>query len=274
MKTPVDPIEELQQLGEPVDEVALRRGRARLLEWAATEQRPARARVLVWSLSVAILAMGLVGVVLWRESAATLESSVTSVVADNAQWRTVSDDSVEHVDLSNGRLRLNVKRKPNSRRVIVRVPDGEIEDMGTVFDVVVRDGHTVKVGVDEGSVSMRLSGMAPVTIRAGQVWQREKAAEVVKPLPTVEKVAPVAPAPPARPVAVEPDHQHSPLKTPQPHAGVPDNTREDAAYLEIVRALRDGRADEGLALARQYLVDFPQGFRRSEIERVVKNSGE
>lgn len=264
MKTPNDPIEELRQLGEPVDEVALRRGRERLLTWASTEKRSARP--LAWAVAVAALVAGLVGVALWRRGA-PLESSVASVVADNAQWRTVSDDLVEHVDLSDGRLRLNVQRKPNSRRVIVRVPDGEIEDMGTVFDVLVRDGHTVKVGVDEGSVSMRLSGMMPVTIRAGEVWQRE---EPVKAAP-VEPVAPEPLKPVESPRVIQEPRPLKPTAVTEP---VQDNVREDAAYLEIVRALREGRTDEGIALARQYLVDFPQGFRRSEIERVVTRAHE
>src|SRR5262249_23323843 len=91
-------------------------------------------------------------------------SSVAAVEADTAIWRAVVEEAVENIDLSDGTLRLHVKRPPGGRRVIVRVPDGEIEDLGTIFHVVVREGRTASVGVDEGRVTIRIHGLAPLTI--------------------------------------------------------------------------------------------------------------
>ncbi|HYP99268.1 MAG TPA: hypothetical protein VER96_11420 [Polyangiaceae bacterium] len=47
------------------------------------------------------------------------------------------------------------------------------------------------------------------------------------------------------------------------------DTAEDDAYLQIVVLLRSGREREARAKAAQYLVRFPSGFRRPEVEKIA-----
>jgi hypothetical protein len=49
-----------------------------------------------------------------------------------------------------------------------------------------------------------------------------------------------------------------------------ENRAEDEAYLAIVSLLEQGRAVEARAAALDYLVRFPQGFRRVEVAEVAK----
>lgn len=50
----------------------------------------------------------------------------------------------------------------------------------------------------------------------------------------------------------------------------PSAAAEDAAYLGVLSLLRQGRTDDARSAARKYLADFPQGFRRVEMERVAR----
>ncbi len=199
-------------------------------------------------------------------------SSLASLEGDAAQWRSVVEDAVENIDLSDGTLRLHVKRQPGGRRVVVRVPDGEIEDLGTIFHVVVRDGHTALVGVDEGSVTIRLRGLKTITLGDGQTWERDAPSAVVarvstqRPAMADTEREPRAPAvareevqPPAKAIA-------APMPNTPPAAA---GEREDALYLSFVRAWREGRMDAARELGGVYLTEFPDGFRHAEVRCVV-----
>ncbi|MEA2749895.1 MAG: hypothetical protein QOI41_4038, partial [Myxococcales bacterium] len=146
-----------------------------------------------------------------------------------------SEADVERFDLRDGTLHLRVRRPPGGRRVVVTVPDGEIEDVGTTFDVVVSDRHTERVSVQEGRVVVRLTDRAPVTVESGRAWRR---------------------SPPAKAVTAT-------------TARLSDGEREDAAYLDVLRLLREGNDTEARTAASRYLHDFPAGFRRTEMERVA-----
>jgi hypothetical protein len=50
------------------------------------------------------------------------------------------------------------------------------------------------------------------------------------------------------------------------------DTAEDNTYLEIVELLRSGRESEARAKASQYLVRFPRGFRRLEVESILRRA--
>ena len=52
-------------------------------------------------------------------------------------------------------------------------------------------------------------------------------------------------------------------------AAEPSSSAEDAAYLEVLRLLREGHEAEGRVAARAYLRSFPTGFRRAEMQRVA-----
>lgn len=253
-----------------VDDVSLRRLRGRVLEAVDAEQtgrvevRAHRARssariaALVGAAAVvAVVAFfSLPGskaaapaLVAYERPAASAETRVEVEAGAGARYtRTVSGD-VERFDLVDGTLRLRVVRAAGGRRVLVKVPDGEIEDVGTTFEVVVRDGHTERVGVDEGRVVARLAALAPVTVEAGSVWTRSVVAIAVPPS-AADASAPVS------------TRANGKART--------EADREDAAYLEVLRLLREGREGEAQSGADAYVRSFPAGFRREEMERVAR----
>jgi DNA-binding FadR family transcriptional regulator len=50
----------------------------------------------------------------------------------------------------------------------------------------------------------------------------------------------------------------------------PDAEVEDAAYVKLVALLRAGEVEAARLAARQYLRDFPNGFRREEVGRISR----
>ena len=251
-----------------LDEVSLRRLRGRVLEAVDAEQTGrvevaagrarSSARVAALAVAVAVVAVvaffslpgsKAVGPVAYERAAARAETRVEVSAGAGARYtRTVSGD-VERFDLFDGTLRLRVVRAAGSRRVLVKVPDGEIEDVGTTFEVLVRDGHTERVGVDEGRVVARLAALAPVTVEAGSVWTRSVVA-----------------------VAVPPSAANASAPVPNRASGKarPEADREDASYLEVLRLLREGREGEARSAAEAYVRSFPAGFRREEMDRVAR----
>jgi hypothetical protein len=271
----------LRGLGEgDVDDVSLRRLRNRVLDAADAEQtgrvRPgagsARSRATIAVLVLAAMVLGAVAFASWRaprprgiqamqappsprplSSQPSLlapraplltivdgdETRVEVISADGARFTRTTDAEVDRFALTDGTLRLRVQRPAGGRRVLVVVPDGEIEDVGTAFEVAVADRRTERVSVHEGRVVIRLTDRAPVTVDAGKAWRRR----------------------PARANA---------SATGSASASANGNgEREDAAYLEVVRLIRDGREGDARSAASRYLDDFPAGFRREEMGRVA-----
>jgi hypothetical protein len=166
------------------------------------------------------------------------------------------------VTLSDGFASFSV-RAHGRRRVIIALPDGELEDLGTVFEVEVRARHTQRVAVREGRVSVRLDGHAPFELSAGESWVAEPVALSSVSAPALAESAPLpsasvkASAVPTRPKALRPNEP--PLAS----------SAEDDAYLRIVELLRSGHSVQAKAQAKQYLARFPNGFRRPEVESVL-----
>ena len=257
-----------------LDDVSHRRLRGRVLEAVDAEQtgrveaRAHRARSIARIAALAVAA-AVVGVVVffsrpgskavapapaaYERLAASAETHVEVSAGAGARYtRTVSGD-VERFDLVDGTLRLRVVRAAGGRRVLVKVPDGEIEDVGTTFEVLVRDGHTERVGVEEGRVVARLAALAPVTVEAGSVWTRSVVAIAVPPLA-------------ADASASVPRKANGKAR--------PEADREDEAYLEVLRLLREGREGEARSAADAYVRAFPAGFRREEMDRVARGRAE
>ncbi len=260
--------------GGDVDDVSLRRLRHRMLDAVDAEQtgrerhgaRRSRSRPTIAVLAVA--AMALVAYTSWRAqrphveataapasppprpsqasqplllpqaapSPTIVESEETRVevtAAVGARFTRTTEADVERFELTEGTLGLRVQRPAKGRRVLVTVPDGEIEDVGTAFDVEVSGRRTERVSVHEGRVIVRLTDRPPATVVAGNAWRRT---------------------------------------TPKTSASAKPNTnsdREDVAYLEVLRLMRDGREGDARVAAGRYLDDFPAGFRRAEMERVA-----
>jgi hypothetical protein len=191
-------------------------------------------------------------------------TTVDAVDEGGAHWTQTSNRSVEWIDLSDGTLRLRVQKAPGSKRVVVRVPDGEIEDVGTVFHVVVSNGRTQRVGVDEGRVVIRLTHMAPITISSGTSWERPQESIATSTTPSAAASA----APPSIASAKRSQLAPPPSQPDLPEA--PSAAKEDAAYLRMISLLRQGRDVEARAAARDYLKRFPNGFRREEMTQIAE----
>jgi hypothetical protein len=283
-----------------LDEVALRRTRLAMLQRAASLLGPRRAQLGSRSRPLIFAAVGAVALA----SAALLSMRVDLhpairhpaqhllVVATpigSAAWRRHSAPDAERIDLDEGSLRVAVHRSPSDPRVVVRVPEGEIEDVGTLFEITVRDGHTAKLSVSRGEVVFRRFGRPDLRLQAGAAWT--PVADAHDPLEvavtTPPRTAAHATAAPsaksslprgktrATAAAVSPERT-VPLDQAaetQPPAATPDTAAEDAAYLQVLALLREGRTDEARLAAAGYLRKFPAGFRRPEVEKIAWPAG-
>jgi anti-sigma factor ChrR (cupin superfamily) len=194
-----------------LDPLSVRRAKQRLLADvdAQVMARPARR----WKAAVAALSLAGAGaglaLLLALRAGPDAQASGSPVLAASveapapARWAQRREGKLETITLSEGTLSLRVRRASPDDRVLVLVPDGEIEDVGTVFSVEVAEGHTQRVAVTEGSVSLRRRGEPPVALRAGEAWVRPAPAALADPegQPALERgglaAAPGAAAAPA-----------------------------------------------------------------------------
>ena len=161
---------------------------------------------------------------------------------EGARFSRAFDGDAERVTLTEGTIRIS--HGPGAPRLVVVVPDGEVDDIGTIFAVTVHDAHTDHVSVTEGVVALHLDGVPATSLTSGMEWRRPA------PSPAVSTVI-VAPRPP------------------RTGAPMPVLDDEDATYLEVLRLEREGHKDESREAARHYLDRFPDGFRRDEMHRLA-----
>jgi TolA-binding protein len=282
------------------DELRVRRERTRLLAaFDASLVPPARHRGPAWRLGLALLAvLTFLAAFVGLGRLAPRELEVTSTrdpvevrPGEAARWSRSAELRRERIVLAQGTLSIRVDRAVSQRSVLVVLPDGELEDIGTTFSVTVDAGRTTRVRVDEGSVVLRLNGQAPRTVGAGDAWAANP-----EPAPAAASSSaasqPALTAAPARPsaarsaplasaAAVDPSADFRDALSAL-HAGRaaeaagrfasflarhPRDTRaEDAAYLRFLALQRSGDANAARAAARDYVRRFPRGFRRTEVE--------
>ena len=154
-------------------------------------------------------------------------------------------------------------------RLSVQTPDGEIEDLGTVFHVRVEGSYTTHISVSEGAVRFRRAGHPDVILTAGQVFERtpRTAAATSQPAPQPAGGASHADLPAHRaPSARVPTHARM-----QPQLER-SSTAEDRAYLEVLDLLHAGRQDEARAAARRYCRNYPHGLRLPELEQLARSA--
>ena len=262
-------VHELRLLEPPVDAVTLRRVRQRTLQAANDSlmqvgKNPMRRALALTMIACAALA----AVLLFRSRPSQRQVRPDAVLVQaspDARWQRSLAEDVEHVDLSAGTLLFRVARGRSERRLIVHVPDGEVEDLGTVFSVTVSDGKTAEIGVREGRVLFHRRGLPALHLVAGSRWTL--ASEIASP-PTAPTSS-LRPPPPAdlsaAPVSPAPARQARKLP--------PDfdlGYRQDAAYLKILALLHDGHDKEAKLAAQAYLRAFPNGFRRVEVSQLVE----
>jgi FecR-like protein len=295
---------DLRAADPAVEEIAVRRLRYSLLRradaalktpWVARSNRR-NARVAFVAAS-ALLAVGLSWRVWWGERLAQEPSRDPSASSSgNAAagepgyealaeaepgtvWQRRRAEGIDEIRLSEGALSIAVRHAASAeRRMVVRVPDGQVLDTGTRFRVAVSGGRTTDIRVSEGAVVFQRPGQPDVRVDEGSSWSAE--------------VGPAAQAEPSAVHVMEPAPSGAAARMPEvahprsdregKHAvgrgtrsaqsetdGAEHPSAEDAAYLRWIALLRAGRREEARAAGLDYLRRFPEGFRRGEVESVV-----
>jgi hypothetical protein len=308
-------VEELEALAEAyratpskqADELRSRRERTRLLAafdrellvakgggevrhrlvWPAAGMAFVAALLLVWRVHP------------WHERPAHVEASRAAVHADPATaWSERVDGDREVVALEHGALSIRVDHAASAGRLVVILPDGELEDTGTTFMVSADSGRTTRVAVQQGSVVLRLRGQLPIAVGAGDVWTPAAApataSACASSTPSSEPSSTAPPRsspvtsnaqPPRVPTWPELAHDASadfsgPMtalnrgdnraaaegfaRFLRDHPG--DSRAEDAMYLRVIALQRCGDQNGIRAAALEYLQRYPLGFRRAEVE--------
>jgi hypothetical protein len=147
----------------------------------------------------------------------------------DAVWSRRDGSERETIALERGTLSIQVDHGSGGRGLLVALPDGELEDIGTTFSVCAIDGHTARVAVRVGNVVLRIRGQAAVTIAAGGSWVPSSARPA--PMPTSTPTSALAPSPPAR-ERVEPATKPHPT----PRAAARDRTAPRPPRTAAVRA--------------------------------------
>ena len=293
----------LQAEGDELDEVRDRRERVRLLAaFDARLVKPKRSLSRIYQGFAAGLAAAacVAGWFAWQHERApnAPETAVTVHAEGVAAWSADVRGGEERVTLHDGSLRIHVDHARGGPRLIVAVPDGELEDIGTTFVVTVVAGHTTRVAVEEGRVLARLGALPERSLRAGESWTPDTGNAVI------EREAAPTPVPSAAPTAssklLEVPNTPAAIANPAPADAAADfraamaaltrgdNRRaeqmlgaflqkhrrnphaEDAAYSRVIALQRCGDAADTKRAAEQYLARFPAGFRRAEVEALAR----
>ena len=213
----------------------------------------------------------------------------------SAQWSRRGDAQVETVVLVNGALSIHVDHAVSHRRLLVILPDGEIEDIGTTFSVSADAGQTTHVTVQEGSVVLRLRGKPPLSLGAGEAWKPAEAVAPAAPSATQARTPRAKTMPLGVPTASSDASAKSDAHGADPSADFRaamavfnggDNARaaadfaafvrqhprdshaEDAAYLRILALQRAGDSAATKQAAQDYLSRYSHGFRHAEVEAI------
>ncbi|HEY4177358.1 MAG TPA: FecR domain-containing protein [Kofleriaceae bacterium] len=281
---------------------AVARDRARLLDAAGRLPIRTLPRTAVAGLALAAAAAA---VILATRGAAPTRITVETTTA---RWSRHDEGDTTLVRLDDGSLDVRVAHGTETHRLVVVVPDGEIDDLGTTFRIEVVNGRTAAVAVREGAVILRLVGRAPVFLVAGEKWAPPLLAPVATSAVTTASASPPPSVPPAQKVApasprvqrTQPRPAPSPIQPAPPMpssagqlaaavrlfdageladattalrafvAQHPDDARsEDASYLLVLALDRSGDVAGAKAAARAYLDRYPHGFRRAEVESLA-----
>ncbi|MFT3926863.1 MAG: FecR domain-containing protein [Myxococcales bacterium] len=200
----------------------------------------------------------------WPDASTPARTSAHVLAGPDARWHRSLKDTEERILLLEGTLQIDIQRHAAAPPVLVEVPDGVIEDLGTHFSVTVHQGRTRRIALFEGTVVFHRYGEASVRLERGALW------DAPEPPP-----APRLRSPPAR--SLEPTAPRLELRRAPRSIEPPTNGRagaeaddEDAAYLRFVTHLQAGQLGEARQAARAYLAAFPHGFRRVEVDAAVR----
>jgi len=270
------------------DPLVRRRTRHALLgawnEHLLSEEQPHARRRLALSVAFGVaaltalvaLAVGYPGLRKRSPPTASAAPLFEVVAKPGTVWSAREAPEQTRITLADGVASFTVRRA-QGQRVFVDLPDGEIEDLGTIFEVEVRGQHTERVSVSQGRVAVRLKTEPAFELGPGQTWQ-----STTRPAPAPAPALSLQPSPavpqaravPAKPSASSATaHGGSARPAPPPSGTRPArDTAEDDAYLQIVDSLRNGNEREARARGLEYLARFPNGFRGREVENIVNRS--
>jgi hypothetical protein len=286
--------------GGAIDELHVRREKTRLLAafdgmLVAPERRPGPRGWLVAAVAAALL----LGLFVLRERRLPREARASGAVVEAgpaAVWSDRRDGDRERIVLERGDLRIHVDHAAGQGGLLVVLPDGELEDIGTTFDVHAGDGRTRRVSVAEGHVVLRLRDRPPVNLGPGETWVEEPPAPAPSSIspPVLAAPGPSPPPsdretrrgpPPAASGAADPSAEFraamSALDLGDSHDAAArfeafvarhprDPRAEDAAYLRVIALQKCGDAAGTRRAAVDYLRLFPDGFRRAEVVEVAR----
>jgi TolA-binding protein len=228
-------------------------------------------------------------------AAARTEAASVTVTATSARWSRHDEGGLTLVRLEDGELEFQVAHGAKQHRLIVSLPDGELEDVGTAFHVAVAAGRTISVSVHEGAVVVHRAGRPAVYLVAGDRWFAEPAVPpAAASAPPKPPAALPSPPPPRSPPAAEATRHPArnaiavefrdavalldggrnaaaaaALSAFLAHHG-DDPRAEDASYLLVLALQRTGDTATTRAAARDYLQRYPSGFRRAQIEALAE----
>jgi hypothetical protein len=298
--------------GAAVDELSVRRERTRLLAafdhalvspesgWSArTKRRAAGIAAFVVVATVAALVATKRTTYAPEGARLAAPAPVAVVRADGAAvWSKQIDGDAEKIILDRGALTVHVEHAPQGalgkKRVVVVLPDGELEDTGTTFRVAADGGRTTRVEVEEGSVVLRLGGRAPVRVAQGETWSAPREAApaatsaIASASASVSASASASALAPASAIASASAFAPSSTTSSEFRAAIgaldrgeyrasadafaaflqkhPDDSRaEDASYMRVIALHRSGDAAATRTAAAEYLSRYPAGFRRAEV---------
>ena len=208
----------------------------------------------------AVVAAAFAGMVILgraRLRAPAVRAASVVVQAERATvWAEHAEGERKRLVLSRGAIWVHVDHRSGSGRVVVELPDGELEDRGTTFTVSVQDGHTSRVAVDEGSVVLRLKGERSVTIDAGDTWAPEPrvASPESRRAPALAPGAVPVPAPVLAPVVAPAPARRTPARprvasSPRPVAVAAPAALDPAHDFRAAVALFDAGANSQAAAA-------------------------
>jgi hypothetical protein len=254
------------------DAVTARRDRQRLL--AAFNDRqlaaPAGTTPRRAILPVVLVAAGLSAVVVVvqrgrAQRAPDVPPSLVSITPGDASWARSDEIGITRVHLDRGELDVHVTHTAAPHEVVVLLPDGELDDVGTTFHVKVDGGWTVAVSVSEGRVVLRRFGDEPISIGAGGSWVRPSQTAA-----TLSALVPDAPPPTATSALSPASTATASIPSIAPPSAVRPHTepsRESAAseaapraseLNEAVAAMNSGSYPAAVRALRAYLAQHPE----------------
>jgi TolA-binding protein len=222
-------------------------------------------------------------------------NDVVIVVPQIARWSRVEEGSNTRLKLEDGELDIHVKHHGEAHGLLVSLPDGELEDIGTTFRVRVEEGRTVDVVVREGAVVLRRDGAGPLLLGPGESWSADGSSP--KASSSVASTGPTAtvPTPPPHPRVA--GTANKPYGAKEFREGVdllsagnaaqaavtfrtylargPGAERtEDAMYLLVLALHRSGDDPGAQSAARDYVRLFPHGLRGQEVVRLFPTAAD